>query len=169
MSKMSDVLKAASSAAPIAVINGRKVYSGEDAQTRNKADLMEEKAMGTSYLGSRAVNPDGTFAASRANNVAIDPAMFFDNRYRKVGDAYEVVTDYRAIKEQSTGRVYTDNIAVNVIHKDKGKIALKEVKTISAAEFVKDFKQKLDTNSIVSIHNLLSGKVDDMREDKLEL
>lgn len=166
---MAEILNDASKVKPIFRTGGRDVYAAEDAQKLNKAELMEERATGRVELGARDVNPDGTYSSCRANNVAIDPATFFDNRFRKVGQTYEVVTDYRAVKEQETGRIYTDNIVVHVIHKEDKKLAVKETKTISASEFIKSFKQKLDVGSMASIYAILQDTGSDMPTSKLEL
>lgn len=167
--RMAEVLSEANRVKPVMRVNGRDVYTAEDAQKLNKAELMEERATGHVELGARAVNPDGTYAACRARNVVVDPGMFLDNRYRKVGETYEVVTDLRAVKEQGTGRVYADNIIAHVIHKESGKLAVKETKAISAAEFVKEFKKKLDEKSMISIFGLIQTQDADMTSDKLVL
>lgn len=169
VTRMAEIVNEAGKIKPVAVVNGRKVFTAPDAQILNKAALMEEKALGSVDLGVRPVNPDGTFAGCRVRNVVVDPENLFNNRFKKDGNTYEVVTDYRAIKEQASGRVYTDNIPVTVIHKQNGKLEVKHVKMISADAFVRDFKQKLDLKSMISIFDLIQNTGTSMSTHKLEL
>lgn len=109
METMKEILNEADSASVLMIVNGREVYTFDDAQKLNKAELMEQKATGKQpEIADRLINPDGlTYAASNIKRTAIDPNTFFENRYRKTGGKapkYEVVTDYRAIKEQASVR-----------------------------------------------------------------
>lgn len=176
-SAMRAVLDGAAEVKPLTVINGKEVLTFEDTQKLNKAELMAEKAGGKPVeVGERNVNPDGmTYASSNVKHAAIDPATYFANRYRKVKGKdsvkYEVVTDYRAVKEQAAGKVYTDNVIVHVIAKDaKGNLVAEPNKTISADDFVRNFKNMLDAESMIKILDVLQA-VDSagMEADKLEL
>lgn len=176
-SVMRDILNDAAEVKPLMAVNGKEVYSFDESVKLSKAELMEEKASGKIVdLGERTVNPDGiTYASSNIKRAAIDPGTYFANRYRKTktkdGVKYEVVTDYRAIKEQGTGRVYTDNIIAHVVAKNaEGKLVVETNKVISADEFVRNFKNMLDTESMIKILDVLrTADNAGMEADKLEL
>lgn len=178
-----DILKEATTAEPIAMVNGKKVYDFQNAQKLNKADLVEEKALGKKLeLGDRSVGENGlSYTSSNVSRAAIDPNTYFENRYRKIeqkpatgkpkSTKYEVVVDYRAIKEQASGRVYTDNVITFVIAKNEaGELVAETTNTISADEFVRDFKKKLSFESMARIIGAINKLENmDMPADELEL
>ena len=173
--KMMSVLSDAKSVEPIALAGDREVYTFADAVKIAEAQLMAEKVMGkTVDLGERQMNPDGaTYASGQYKNVAVDPSTFFVNRYRKAGVGkkvtYEVVTDYRAIKEQATGTVYTNNVVVHVIGNGEDGLTIEGRKTVSPEEFVKDFRGTLGIESMRKILMLINGQgVAEMTADELE-
>lgn len=170
MSELTQLLQEANGRKPVATINGRDLYTVEDAQKRNEAELIEAKAgHPVQNLGDRQMNANGTYSHGLYKNVVI-PEGFFSNRYRKVGKKYEVVTDYRAIQEQATGKVYTDNIVVHVIIAGKnGGVELETTRIVSSSEFVREFKKKLDTESMKKIYEVISTVTEqDTTSDKLE-
>lgn len=175
MGMMRDILNEADGVKPIAVAGGKKVYSFADANILNQADILEERAAGRQIdLGEREVRPDGLYSRSHVKRAAIDPNVFFENRYRKSGNAksgteYEVVTDYRAIKEQASGQVYTNNVAVYVIGKSGDGASVKEVKTISAEEFINGFKRKLDYSSMLKVQKAIASLGSNVQADSMEL
>lgn len=186
---MMHILSEANEVEPLMTVNGTDVHTFQDAQKLNKADLVERKAEGKPVeLGERKISSDGiTYSRSNVRHAAVDPSVFFDNRYRKIVEEvpekaddpdgkkkeiirYEVVTDYRAIKEQGTGQVYTNNVIVLVIAKKGKDLVVEETKTIGADEFVNGFKGKLDAKSMIKILEL-TGKMESggMKADKMEL
>ena len=177
---------------PLGSLNGTPLYSFEDAQRINKIGLVKEKIQGKEVeFGERPMRPDGLgYLETKANAIAV-PTSFFENRYRKVEIVktslnektkkeetvkdvyYEVVTDYRACKEQASGRVYTTTIHVYQIgakkdSKGNADLFLIGQKNISDTEFINEFKGKLNKESMVKILKLIGNNPAKQVEDTLE-
>lgn len=178
---------------PLGSLNGTPLYSFEDAQRINKIGLVKEKIQGKEVeFGERPMRPDGLgYLETKSNAIAV-PTSFFENRYRKVEVKetivdektkkekevvkdvyYEVVTDYRACKEQSSGRVYTTTIHVYQIgakkdSKGNDDLLLIGQRNISDTEFINEFKGKLNKESMVKILKLISNNQTEQVEDTLE-
>lgn len=159
-------------AEPVATINGKNVYDFENAQKVNKRRLAEEKISGKHVeLGEREVTDGGMhYTHSKADTVAINPENYFLNRARKVkksngNTAYEIVTDYRAIKEQSTGRIYTNNITAYVIGMHGRGITLIETTKISDKDFVNDFKQSLSHADMARVIEAISRNIEKTNDE----
>lgn len=177
---------------PLGSLNGTPLYSFEDAQRINKIGLVKEKIQGKEVeFGERPMRPDGLgYLETKANAIAV-PTSFFENRYRKVEIVktvanektkkeetvkdvyYEVVTDYRACKEQASGRVYTTTIPVYQIgakkdSKGNADLFLIGRRNISDTDFINEFKGKLNKESMVKILKLISNNQTEQVEDKLE-
>lgn len=173
-------------------LNGTPLYSFEDAQRINKIGLVKEKIQGKEVeFGERPMRPDGLgYLETKANAIAV-PTSFFENRYRKVEIVktvanektkkeetvkdvyYEVVTDYRACKEQASGRVYTTTIHVYQIgakkdSKGNADLFLIGQRNISDADFINEFKGKLNKESMVKILKLIGNNPTEQVEDTLE-
>lgn len=177
---------------PLGSLNGTPLYSFEDAQRINKIGLVKEKIQGKEVeFGERPMRPDGLgYLETKANAIAV-PTSFFENRYRKVEMVktslnektkkeetvkdvyYEVVTDYRACKEQASGRVYTTTIHVYQIgakkdSKGNADLFLIGQRNISDADFINEFKGKLNKESMVKILKLIGNNPAKQVEDTLE-
>lgn len=177
---------------PLGSLNGTPLYSFEDAQRINKIGLVKEKIQGKEVeFGERPMRPDGLgYLETKSNAIAV-PTSFFENRYRKVEIVktslnektkkeetvkdvyYEVVTDYRACKEQASGRVYTTTIHVYQIgakkdSKGNADLFLIGQKNISDTEFINEFKGKLNKESMVKILKLIGNNPAEQVEDTLE-
>ena len=178
---------------PLGSLNGTPLYSFEDAQRINKIGLVKEKIQGKEVeFGERPMRPDGLgYLETKANAIAV-PTSFFENRYRKVEVKetivdektkkekevvkdvyYEVVTDYRACKEQASGRVYTTTIPVYQIgakkySKGNADLFLIGQRNISDTEFINEFKGKLNKESMVKIFKLIGNNPTEQVEDTLE-
>ena len=177
---------------PLGSLNGTPLYSFEDAQRINKIGLVKEKIQGKEVeFGERPMRPDGLgYLETKANAIAV-PTSFFENRYRKVEIVktslnektkkeetvkdvyYEVVTDYRACKEQASGRVYTTTIHVYQIgakkdSKGNADLFLIGQRNISDTDFINEFKGKLNKESMVKILKLISNSQTEQVEDTLE-
>lgn len=177
---------------PLGSLNGTPLYSFEDAQRINKIGLVKEKIQGKEVeFGERPMRPDGLgYLETKANAIAV-PTSFFENRYRKVEIVktslnektkkeetvkdvyYEVVTDYRACKEQASGRVYTTTIHVYQIgakkdSKGNADLFLIGQRNISDADFINEFKGKLNKESMVKILKLIGNNPAKQVEDTLE-
>ena len=141
---------------PLGEINGKKVVSIED--QRDMALL--EHMTGSTKLGTVQFNPDGSVAGVASESVAINPDVYYINRYKRVKDSLYVVTDYRAIQEQPTGRVYAKMIPAYVIKRnDKGSLVLEKVVTVSDTEFVGDFTRILNREAMAQIKPLIDAGV----------
>lgn len=177
---------------PLGSLNGTPLYSFEDAQRINKIGLVKEKIQGKEVeFGERPMRPDGLgYLETKTNAIAV-PTSFFENRYRKVEIVktslnektkkeetvkdvyYEVVTDYRACKEQASGRVYTTTIHVYQIgakkdSKGNADLFLIGQRNISDADFINEFKGKLNKESMVKILKLIGNNPAKQVEDTLE-
>lgn len=177
---------------PLGSLNGTPLYSFEDAQRINKIGLVKEKIQGKEVeFGERPMRPDGLgYLETKTNAIAV-PTSFFENRYRKVQITktvlnektnkeetvkdvyYEVVTDYRACKEQASGRVYTTTIHVYQIgakkdSKGNADLFLIGQRNISDADFINEFKGKLNKESMVKILKLIGNNPTKQVEDTLE-
>ena len=177
---------------PLGSLNGTPLYSFEDAQRINKIGLVKEKIQGKEVeFGERPMRPDGLgYLETKANAIAV-PTSFFENRYRKVEIVktrlnekkkkeetvkdvyYEVVTDYRACKEQASGRVYTTTIHVYQIgakkdSKGNADLFLIGQRNISDTDFINEFKGKLNKESMVKILKLIGNNPTEQVEDTLE-
>ena len=177
---------------PLGSLNGTPLYSFEDAQRINKIGLVKEKIQGKEVeFGERPMRPDGLgYLETKAGAIAV-PTSFFENRYRKVEIVktslnektkkeetvkdvyYEVVTDYRACKEQASGRVYTTTIHVYQIgakkdSKGNADLFLIGQRNISDADFINEFKGKLNKESMVKILKLIGNNPAKQVEDTLE-
>jgi hypothetical protein len=177
---------------PLGSLNGTPLYSFEDAQRINKIGLVKEKIQGKEVeFGERPMRPDGLgYLETKASAIAV-PTSFFENRYRKVEIVktslnektkkeetvkdvyYEVVTDYRACKEQASGRVYTTTIHVYQIgakkdSKGNADLFLIGQRNISDTDFINEFKGKLNKESMVKILKLIGNNPTEQVEDTLE-
>lgn len=155
--------------------------------------MVKEKIQGKEVeFGERPMRPDGLgYLETKANAIAV-PTSFFENRYRKVEVKetivdektkkekevvkdvyYEVVTDYRACKEQASSRVYTTTIPVYQIgakkdSKGNADLFLIGQRNISDTDFINEFKGKLNKESMVKILKLIGNNPTEQVEDTLE-
>ncbi len=156
MSKMTDILYAAENVEPLAEKNGEKIVSFEDAAVLANAEGFDP----TPDTGTRTYNADGTLARTRQRTSAINVDSYFENRY-KTNSKKElmVVTDFRAIREQHLGRVYSKVIPCYVFTRDKdtGKLSLDKTTTISDTEFISGYTKKLSIDAMKEILPLIDN------------
>ena len=154
MSKMTDILYAAENVEPLAEKNGEKIVSFEDAAVLANAEGFDP----TPDTGTRTYNADGTLARTRQRTSAINVDSYFENRY-KTNSKKElmVVTDFRAIREQHLGRVYSKVIPCYVFTRDKdtGKLSLDKTTTISDTEFISGYTKKLSIGAMKEVLPLI--------------
>ncbi len=156
MTGLKEIIEKTENITPMSTINGKKLVSIE--QQRDLALL--EHMNGSSKLGTIQFNPDGSVAGASSEYVAVNPDVYYLNRYKKVKDALYVVTDYRAIKEQDTGRVYLKTIQASVIKRDdKGDLVLEKTVMVSDTEFISDFTHSLNREAMAQIKPLLEAGV----------
>lgn len=152
---------------PIAVRNGVKVVSYEDAKALTDLEMYDR----TPDTGDRTFNPDGSLARTRTLHTAINPERRFNNRYRlkgKLGERkLQIIVDYRALSEQASGKVYLKNIPCYEIAKVDGKYVLERVTTVSDTEFISDFTDKLSVELMKQIAPLIEEHGADISETKV--
>lgn len=147
-----EMLERAEAVKPIAEIDGVKLVSFED----YRDTAVAEKINGNGDVGVRTMNPDGTVASSFHRYAAVNPEHWFCNRYKKDGKRLKVVTDYRAIKEQDSGRVYSARLIAYVIERIEGNLVCTGTDYISDEEFVKSFTHKLDLEGAADVKKAIA-------------
>lgn len=186
MSRMKELLSEAEDAKAIATIDGKDVMDFQSIQKVNRAEL----AIGEDEdLGDRNVNPDGlTYASSKVKRTAIDPDVYFANRYKRIVETeeipgkkeldpptvlekikYQVVTDYRAIQEQASGALYKANIVAYVVEKNtKGQLEITGQELVSEFDFVNNFGRKLKNEDMKKIASAIKQTGDTAEADSFE-
>ncbi len=161
-------------AEPIARINGIDVFDFTEGQKMNKLHLAEEKLTGKSdELGEREVSSDGMhFSNSKTRVKVINPERYFSNRFRvkKNGNkkVLEMVTDYRAIEEQQSGRIYTNVINSYLIGKEGNDMKVVGQDKVSDKVFCNEFTSTLSVQDAVKIFQLIDAQATtDQQESKL--
>lgn len=147
-----EMIERAEAVKPIAEVDGVKIVSFED----YRDTAVAAKINGTGDIGVRTLNPDGTVAASHHEYAAVNVDSWFCNRYKKDGKKIKVVTDYRAIKEQQTGRVYTARLIAYVIERIEGNLTCTGTDYITDEEFVKNYTHKLDVDGASDVFKVIS-------------
>lgn len=154
--KMRELYEKYDAIKPYAERDGEVYVSFEDASVMNSVHAEEPKT------GMQTRNPDGTIARTGKTVHAINPEYFFANRFKVKGKKLHVVsghepTGFRCIQEQASGHVFVKTIPVYIIARDAdGKLALEKVSTISDNEFISEFTQKLDHESMAQILPLIA-------------
>lgn len=157
--KMKEIIAQSEEVTPFATANGRDILSFQDAQKANRAELAFGKE---EDLGERTATEGGlSYASSHAKRLAIDPDVFFINRYKRVEEAdekgkkttkYFVVTDYRAIKEQNTGNIYTPNVTAYVIERNASRhLVMTGQEQIREHDFVNNYTGRLSNEAMMRI------------------
>lgn len=177
---------------PIMIVDGRKIYSLEDGRKINTVNKTMEKLNGKSVsLEERPVTGGGTgYGRSNKKVVQVNEHLFFMNRFRKVTNkvatkvkdkngktntinknvtTYEFCTDYRAIKEQRTGDIYTTHVPVYVIGKQDDELVLLEQKTVKADEFVNEFTEEAAPSVMLDIAKTISTMKDEVTDKATKL
>lgn len=154
MPSVQEILDAANKVEPIAVKDGKKIVTFEDATALANMEGIEPSPK----TGMRTYNPDGSLAGIRTRSAAINPANYFANRYYMTQKRMKVVVDWRAIHEQSSGQVYIANIPVYVFMRDdKGELYIEKIETVSDAEFVAKYTDSLNEDAMKQIAPLIAN------------
>lgn len=152
MMSLREILDRAERVKPVAEINGKKIMSYEDLRDISTAEINEG-----GKINIVEFNPDGTPRNSMTRNVATNLEHFYINRFKTVDKEMFIVRDYRAISEQSTGRVYAKRIPCYVVKRnEKGKLYLDRMVTVSDDEFIAEFTHILDHKSMSEVLPLLT-------------
>lgn len=151
--------------------DGVKLVSFADAQTLNTAEIIAQREYGKRDTGDRTLNPDGSPARSRCKAAVVNVDALFDNRYRRIkGNKLEIVTDYRAIREQSRGQIYAKQIPCYVVSRDaEGNLKLDKTETVSDTDFIADFTHKLSKESMVEVLPLISDGGTEVTTDEIPI
>lgn len=171
MSILEEILQQ-TKAVPIAKINGIDVYDFSEGQKKNKLLLAEEKLAGKSdELGEREVSADGMhFSNSKTRVKVINPERYFSNRFRVVKKAnksvIEFVNDYRAIENQSSGRIYTNVINTYLIGKEKDEVKLIGQDKVSDKVFCSDFTNTLSVADAMKIYEIIDEQATQEQTEK---
>lgn len=154
MESLEQVLNQASNAEVISNVGGTKVVSFSDYVAIAEKDLREGYDK-----GQRTLNADGTSAKTRTKYAAVNPELFFLNRYRiKNGKLYVCTSypndndTYRALRNQNTGRINMAHVPVFIFARQKdGSLVLERKATVSADEFVGTFTDRISTKDMQTI------------------
>lgn len=164
--EISNALEKAKDIQPLAIKNGMQIVSYEDAVILNQIEMMDD----ATDMGERKFNPDGTLARSKKKISSINVETLFNNRFRKMaGKKYQVVIDYRAIKEQSSGIIYAKNIVAYEIGSVNGELKLLKIVNVSDSEFISEFTNRLDIPSMVRILPLIQANDGNVTEQSLDI
>lgn len=151
---LKEILERAEEVEVIAEINGKKIMSFSDLRDVSTAEINDP----TTKIQLIRFNPDGTPAATPTRHVATNPEHFYINRFMTKDKEVYLVRDYRAITEQSTGRVYLKRIPCYVIKRnEKGKLYMDRMVTVSDDEFIAEFTHILDNKTMAEILPLLTN------------
>lgn len=171
---MADLRKILSEADDTKVLfrsNGKNVRTFNDTVAVTNAKMVEEKAFGKEPdLGERELDENGNYKELNKPDVAIDPKTFFSNRFRYVDTVgedgetektLEVVDDYRAIKEQPSGRIYTTHVTAYVLKRakkgrGKGDLVLAGTKLIEDIDFIREFTAKLSPEAMIQVKQAIT-------------
>ena len=140
---------------PVSVENGVPIVSFEE-----QRDLAVLEKMTNPGMGDLSFNPDGSIARTPVKAAAVNLDNYYINRYKKVKNTLLVVTDYRAIREQSSGSVYLKQIPAYTIARDgDGELCLLSVVNVSDNEFITDFTHTLNREAMSQIMPLIVNGV----------
>ena len=141
----------------------------------------DQRDLGQAYLrdhvdvGLRKANPDGSIARSKYHSAAVNMDWFYDNRYRVVEGKYlQVITSqtddgWRAIKGIKSGRVGAKQVRVYEFVRENKNLKFNKVVTVSDDEFISDFTDKLDKESMKVILPLIPSGGPSVPEGKLPI
>ena len=144
----------------IAEKDGNLFVTFEDAAVLNSVNAYDPKG-----TGAKVLNPDGTLASTGKRVHALNPDFFFANRYRVKGSGSNKkmhivsghsVEGFRCIKEQKSGHIFVKTVPCYVIARnEKGELALEKVITVSDSEFISEFTNTLNKQSMAEILPLI--------------
>ena len=174
MSRITDALEKASKVEPIAVRNGTKVVSAEDAKDAMAGELLDP----TEDLGERTLNPDGTIARSRTLISQISKYRIYDNRYKRQGTkgvGYDEIWVVPAIDPKGYRAVIQNmedkNIPVYRLSRSKEEphdFILVGKTSVDYQKFHSEFTNKLSEESMKKIIPLFALEGDDITNDDIE-
>ena len=140
----------------VAENNGIGVVSFEHQRDASMADMANNRK-----IQALEFNSDGTVKRTPTKYAAVNLESYYINRAKVQKGKIYVVTDYRAIMEQPTGRVYAKLIPAYVIarNKETNALYLEKVVNISDQEFLADFTDSFTTERMAEIKPLLDAGI----------
>lgn len=175
MSRMEEVLRQANEVKPLSEVDGTKVVSYEDASILQQQAMIKDKLGEDVDLGDVEVNPDGTIARSRASVIAINEDKRLANRYRVIGKKgggklLQVVTDYRAVKEHGTGKVYLARIPAYEFERDEnGKLVMLRQTTVEAGDFISKFAESLNNEAMYEVLKAITDNEENATKSEMPI
>lgn len=167
-SKILETLNKASKVKPIAEKDGIQIVTYEDQVALAQAELMNNEK----DMGERLMNPDGSIAKSKRKSAAVNVDVLLDNRYRKLkGGKIQVVNDYRAMKEQDSGRIYAKTVLAYEISRNAAtkQLELNGTVLVPADVFVNEFTHKLNNKGMMEILPVIQDNIGAVTEDDLSI
>lgn len=175
MSRMEEILQEAKLVKPIAETNGSKIVDYEDAATLNAEEIIKQKLGENVNLGDVEVNQDGSLAKVYVPVIAMNEDRRLMNRYRLIGKKggggklLQVVTDYRAVKEHGSGKVYLARIPAYELERVDGKLVLVRQITVSADDFISKFEEQLNNEAMHEVLQAVAVKTEDVTRNEMPI
>lgn len=151
-------------------VKGTPIVSFEDQRDLGQAYVRDHVD-----VGLRKTNPDGSIARSSYHSAAVNMGWFYDNRYRVVDEKYlQVVTSqtdegWLAIKGIKSGRVGAKQVRAYEFVREGKALKFNKVVTVSDDQFISDFTDKLDKESMKVILPLIPSGGPSVPEGKLPI
>lgn len=176
-SKMREILDRAEQVEPIAEHDGVKVVSPEDAVALKEEQMLAMQNGEEVDLGDFEINPDGTIASTRTSILAINEDRRLMNKFRVKGrnkNLLQVVTDYRAVKDHGTGKVYLANVPVYEFEREdkdgkKGKLVLTAQTTVPDKIFLSEFQDSLDNEAMKEVLAAITTNKEDVSKREMPI
>lgn len=149
--RMQEILDTAKNAKPVAMVNGKPAYSFDDYTALAAQDNINKVELDLTKF-----NPDGSPARTNTKMVAVNVEGLFLNRYRQVRKSIQLVTDYRCIKAQPTGKIPYKQVPCFIISRgEDGELKVDKQTTVSDNEFLSEFTHAFDRETMLGILPLL--------------
>ena len=149
-----EIFEQAENVKPIAEKDGVKVVTFSDANALANAEYIEPH----NKQGVRTYNHDGSLAKIRYEASAINPVNYFANRFKATKTKMYVVIDFRAISEQSKGKIYTTHVQAYVFKRDEDKkLYIDGVELVSDTDFISDYTNTLNEEGMKEIAPMIAN------------
>lgn len=165
--KSIETLIKADEVTPIAEFHGIQIASYEDCILLTEADIINhELEKDDTAIADRVMNPNGLPARSRTKYAAVNPERMFSNRVRYIMEdgtkKMQIVTDYRAIHEQETGKVYLKRVPCYQLSRQGKKLVVDKMLTVDDTEFIADFADILNLEAMLEVLPAIESAGSDM-------
>lgn len=148
----------------VGVLDSRPVYSMDNYVELNVLDA-QASVNGISLANAVRVpetDDNGYLLRTPRERLVINEEIGFINRVRvdKENKHIHLVTDYRAITEQSSGSIYTNSVTAHVIGKASGsksdKYAVISQINVPEAEFINEFTDSLKVSDAKLMYEVIT-------------